>query len=147
MKTNSPLMPSYNEICSFLSASRSDPDFRAAPAASLILGYFVEPEQLADLRWPDVRFGSNVVLIRGLRGGPARTAQLTPLLVQQLIPLTRQANRPSRPFAKLSPAAPTISQLLTSVLVRAGLGQYSPEDFVRWSLAQSDATRASVVTA
>ncbi len=97
------------------------------------------------MRWTDLR--SQAALIRDPKGGPARSINLSLLLMQELMPLIQQKVRAARPFGKSSPTAPTISQLLNSLLVRARLTQYSLDDFVRWSLAQTDAIRASVVTA
>jgi hypothetical protein len=147
MKTNPSLTPNHNDICIFLSTSRSDKDPRTAPAASLVVGHHAGPQQLQEMFWTDIKLPSYALLIRDPKGGQARSVQLTPFLVRQLIPLVQQDVRPSRPFGKPSPAAPTITQLLNSVLVRAGLSKYTLEDFVTWSLAQTEAVRASVVTA
>lgn len=146
MDTNLLSVPTHDDVCSFISAARSDPDPRTQPAASLILAGFVSPAQEAQMLWPDVKLASYAVLIRDPKGKPSRIVELTPLLVRQLLPLAQQGPRPSRPFGKPWSAAPTIAQLLTSVLGRAGLGRFTPEDFVTWSKAQTEATRKSVVT-
>ena len=141
-----PSLPNHSDICSLLSVSRSEHDPRTAPAVSLLLGHYVSPAQLTEMRWPDLRLASYAALVRDPKGGPARGVELSRLMVQQLIPLAL-GDRASRPFGKPLPGSPTITQLLASVLVRAGLGRFTPEDFVTWSKAQSEATRMSVVTA
>jgi hypothetical protein len=117
------------------------------PAISFMLGYYVLPSQLQEMEWTDLNLRGNTALLRDPKGAPARTAELTQLLVQQLMPLFRQKVRARRPFGKVSAGAPTISQLLKSVLVHAGLKQYTPADFTAWSLSQSDTVRGSLVTA
>ena len=146
MDTNPLSVPTRADVCGFLSAARNDPDPRTAPATSFVLGHYVSPAQLTEMRWPDLRLASYAALVRDPKGGPARGVELSRLMMQQLIPLAQQGSRPSRPFGKPSSAAPTIAQLLTSVLGRAGLGRFTPEDFVTWSKAQTEATRKSVVT-
>jgi hypothetical protein len=99
------------------------------------------------MEWTDFNFRSGTALIRDPKGGPARTAELTQLLIQQLMPLFQQKVRARRPFGKFFPGAPTITQLLNLVVVRAGLKQYTAADFAAWSLSQSAAVRVSLVTA
>lgn len=144
MTPNASPIPNDNEVCSVLSASRIDPDPRAAPAISLILGYYVTARQLQELKWSDIK--SHTAVIRGPKGAPPRGINLTRLVARELIPVFQQRVRAPRPFGKSMPAAPTIAQLLNSVLVRAGLGKFTPDDFARWSLAQRESIRISVVT-
>jgi hypothetical protein len=139
-------LPSDDNIRLVLPTSRDHNDPRTAPACSLILGHYVEPAQLDAVQWTDLKVDSYLLLVRDPKGGPARTVQLSRLLVQQFLAL-RQHSQARRPFGRPTAVAPSISQLLKSFLTRIGLGEYTPADFVAWSLAQSDSIRKSVVTA
>lgn len=147
MKKNNRLFLDDGSIYQILNLGRTYADPRTMPAISLMLGYNISLRQLQEVKWTDLNLGSYTALIRDPKGGPSRSVQLTRLLIQQLIPVVRQKVRASRPFGKASASAPTIGQLLQSVLVRARLVNYTPTDLVAWSLSKSEAIRASVVTA
>lgn len=139
-----PHLPSRDDVCLLLTTSRASPDARVAPAISLILAYAATDRELLRARWsPDVDFHSYKMVLSD--GRNARHVDLTELLVRQLMAIRQNASGPLI-FGKPDGTAPSLRQLLRSVLDSAGLHHLSCPDFAEWSRQQSAATRRAIIT-
>lgn len=143
MTKNKPL-PTDNDVRCVLRISRQSRDPRTAPAFSLILGYTCTAAELLRFRWPHLDLRQGTLLRKGQDGHSLQ--HLTELVVRQLLAISRssccgQIFGPTERFPR------TLKALLSSTLTDAGLGTFTPIDFVRWSRLQSPQIKRSVVTA